>query len=113
MADPGPTRERAGANLGPTWANLGQLGPTWAILGHLGSHLGAILDHLGPSWGHLGAILELKIVKIRWTNKQNRLLACHGRVGAILDILGLLLGPSWGHLGLSWAHLGDIGAILR
>ena len=54
------------------------LGPSWghlgAILGRSWAHLGAILAHLGPSWVHLGAIL----------------------------------GRSWGPGGPSWAHLGPI-----
>ena len=68
---------------------------------------GAILGHLEPSWGHLGAILgpSWGILGPSW-----------GHLGAILGHLGAILGPSWGHLGASWAHpgpiLGHLGPIL-
>ena len=95
----GPKRASTWPQHGPKWAfqigwgspffgfdvgtprktDLGPiLGPTWG-------HLGAILGHLGPSWAHLGPIL--------------------GHLGPILGHLGPILG-------LSWAFLGPFGAIL-
>ena len=54
----------------------------WAILGPSWGHLGAIL---GP-WGHLGAIL--------------------GHCGASWAHLGAIFWPSWALLVPSWLHLG-------
>ena len=69
------------------------LGPSWghlgAILGRSWGDLGAIL---GPSWGDLGAIL--------------------GHFGAILGHLGAILGSSWGLLGSSWGRFGVILELL-
>ena len=62
MSQHGPTWDPLGAFLGPTWANRCQLGPTGAKMRQLGanltptwSQLGADLPQHGPTWGQLGA----------------------------------------------------------
>ena len=83
------------------------LGPSWG-------HLGAILAYLGPrwpflerswavfgrSWSHLGA--SLVYLEPSW-----------GHLGVILGPFLPYLGQSWAVLGRSWGHLGAILACLR
>jgi hypothetical protein len=109
-----------GANSGPTWRHFG---PTCFKLHLTGKTLNFPLVFIGfevstgPSWGHVGAILD-------------RLGALLGQLGAILSPLGSTWGPFgpypafWvstpigntifsgvgtpvgGHLGPSWGHFG-------
>ena len=44
-----PTWGHPEPNLGLTWANLDQLGPTWASIGQLGANLGPTWGQLGPT----------------------------------------------------------------
>ena len=61
-----------GANLGPTW---GQLGPAWANLGQLGAHLVQTWPNMGQHeapWDQLGANMGLpKIEKLAFRFDRN------------------------------------------
>jgi len=56
-----------------------------AILGPSWGHLGAILGPLGAIFGHLGAMLA--------------------NVGAILEVPAAILGPPWGNVGPTYYYL--------
>ena len=84
-------------------------------------HLGAISRHPGPSWPHLGPILDAM-----YPGQPPRTLL-HPLVGAMLPRLGAISrhpGPSWPHLGryvtpllgairARWAYRGRSGALSR
>ena len=75
------------------------LGPS---CGHLGAILGPIWGHLGilgPSWGHPGAMLGLS-----W-----RFRAPPGAIGALMELSWGILGPSWAILGPAWSPSGHLG----
>ena len=66
------------------------LRPLGALLVSSCCPLGASRAQLGPSWGHLGALLVF----------------CCGHLGAFGGLSWAQLGPSWCHLWASWGHLG-------
>ena len=63
-----PVGERPGFILGASWVHLGFicLGPSW---GHLRAVLGSTWANLRPTWGQLGANLKKK--RLKTNNKKN------------------------------------------
>ena len=63
---------------------------------HLGGCLGASCGYLGPSWGHLGALLKPSSSQI------SLIWDLFGSFWAILEPPGSICGPFWSLLGPSW-----------
>ena len=112
----GLTWGQLGANLGPTWANLGQLGPIWNQL----RPTWANMSQRRPTWVQFGAHTDLKIIGeplffLGFSNIFKQSLESFGTAlgdssgtpwGAFGDAWGGL-GELWGRLGRPWGDLGD------
>ena len=97
----GLTWGQLGANLGPTWANLGQLGPIWNQL----RPTWANMSQRRPTWVQFGARTDLKIIGKPlffpgFSNIFKQPLKSFGTA------LGDSLGTPWGAFGDAWGALG-------
>ena len=97
----GLTWGQLGANLGPTWANLGQLGPIWNQL----RPTWANMSQRRPTWVQFGASPDLKIIEKPlffpgFSSIFKQPLKSFGTA------LGHSLGTPWGAFGDAWGALG-------
>ena len=97
----GLTWGQLGANLGPTWANLGQLGPIWNQL----RPTWANMSQRRPTWVQFGARTDLKIIGKPlffpgFSSIFKQPLKSFGTA------LGHSLGTPWGAFGDAWGALG-------
>ena len=100
----GLTWGQLGANLGPTWANLGQLGPIWNQL----RPTWANMSQRRPTWVQFGARTDLKIIgkPLFFPGFSSILKKSLESFGKALDNP---LGTPWGAFGDA---LGGFGAVL-
>ena len=97
----GLTWGQLGANLEPTWANLGQLGPIWNQL----RPTWANMSQRRPTWVQFGASPDLKIIEKPlffpgFSSIFKQPLKSFGTA------LGHSLGTPWGAFGDAWGALG-------